>query len=428
MKPQYRKVDIGQIRQRKILNGHLAIAPSIHAYSLCIEYMRKWFLDKFDPSYFKPQSIYVDGSHIFNDFRRLSKDEFLKRDNPSLTIIPQFDETYNRDMIDSNASMFGLDRYVQRSKYEDSFFKDKKRSVYLQVIPEAIQMTFQYRVRVNTRPEQLDLVKWMKAAYRVGYSCSEDVDMDFIVPYSLMMFIAKDAGFEVIDNRVKNIVGFMHYLNSNSSIVFLHKFRAVNGRDEFFIRIRNVGVYIRPGDLSKDDGNVSGQLHSNFSIDFSAMVTFPSPQYYVYFSETVHEKKEFGEMVNEFYVPVSIIDRTELFPKYNDKGWNWYLTTEYQDDPNQILKIDFTPFLTEGELGEVIKYNLSMGISPSLFLEIKIINDKNLMSGKIDWDTMQYISNDEITHKTTYIGFYVDTRYQNEILAKLHSDYGSRIK
>ena len=49
----------GQPKNRRALHQNLCIPSTAQSYSICIEYMKRWFLSLFDKNPF--QSIYVDG-------------------------------------------------------------------------------------------------------------------------------------------------------------------------------------------------------------------------------------------------------------------------------------------------------------------------------------------------------------------------------
>ena len=55
----------------KTLYRSICVPSTVQAYSLCVEYMKSWFLSKFNKDMFK--SVYVEGKNIYDDFRSLSK-------------------------------------------------------------------------------------------------------------------------------------------------------------------------------------------------------------------------------------------------------------------------------------------------------------------------------------------------------------------
>ena len=61
----------------KSLYRSICVPSTTQAYSLCVEYMKKWFLSKFNKNMFK--SVKEEGKNIYDDFRSMSKIELLNR-------------------------------------------------------------------------------------------------------------------------------------------------------------------------------------------------------------------------------------------------------------------------------------------------------------------------------------------------------------
>ena len=94
--PRFSDFDIKTLKRETMLTKYITVAPLHHNYALCIDYIRRWFLEKFEKDFFC--YIFVDGSHVFGEFDRLGKDKIIShRDNdePVLTIVPQIEESYN---------------------------------------------------------------------------------------------------------------------------------------------------------------------------------------------------------------------------------------------------------------------------------------------------------------------------------------------
>ena len=91
---KYERKNIHRIR----LNSDISVPSNIHGYSIGVEYMQKWFLDKFDKDFFK--TIFVSGKSVFDDYRKLSKQELLSIEKPALSINPLLDIDFNRDFVD----------------------------------------------------------------------------------------------------------------------------------------------------------------------------------------------------------------------------------------------------------------------------------------------------------------------------------------
>ena len=432
-------MDAFKNRNSKTLYRSICVPSTTQAYSLCVEFMKRWFLSKFPQDTFK--SVYVEGKNIYDDFRSLDKTALLKRQKPALTITPNISWDFNNDNVDSYP--YGMDLYVQTGKFKESFFSYPPNNSYMGIGMETILMPFNFRIKLETRAQQLDMYKFIKMACRVGFTCGEDVDLDFHLPYALMIQIAKDNGFqtqskklsedkEEYEETICNVPEFLRWLNKYSSLPFLYKFRTLNGKNEFFLKMRNMYVHIRPENLSADDGEREGQLSNNFTIEMSAEVRFPAPKMYAYYSDHSHKLQS---VYGAWYQPNGPVTSCYTFkgaiiPDLNRYKWPLFMSTTYEeDDENKLykpLEIDLTELL-EGDIGSCIVDCLSKSISPAIFCELVFYNGGEYINGKMDWETLTFTSTNPIRSLGTYIGVYVDNNFVADYLLKDNKRYETRI-
>ena len=326
-----------------------------------------------------------------------------------------------------------MDLYAQTGRFKESFFSCHDTNSHLGIGMETLMMGFNFRIRLETRAQQLDMYKLIKLACRVGFTCGEDVDLDFHIPYLLMIQLAKDNGFKTFvkdtadgpEETIENIPAFIKWLNMHSSLPFLYKYRALNGKNEFFLRLRNMYVHVRPTDLSADDGEREGQMSNNFIIDLSTEVRFPAPKMYAYYSESKHELQTVYGAWFQPNGPVSTCYafKSTTIPDENRYGWPLLLSTTYEEDvdPDSImhkLEIDLSELL-EGDVGTCIKETLNKGLSPSIFCEFIFYNDADYIRGKMDWETLTFTSSDLVRGNVTYIGIYVDNAYISDCITSV---------
>lgn len=423
-------------KHSKTLYRSICVPSATQSYSLCVEYMKKWFLSKFSDDTFK--SIYIDGKNIYDDFRTMSRQELLKRPKPALTITPSISWDFTNENIDTYP--YGMDLYTQTGKFKNSFFSCPSTNSYLGIGMETLLMNFNYRFKVETRAQQLDLFKFVKLACRVGFTCGEDVDLDFHMPYPLMIQLAKDNGFEVITKEttsgtqeiVKNIPAYLRWLNMHSTLPFLYKHRTLNGRNEFFIRMRDMYVHVRPTNLSADDGSPEGQLMNNFTIELECEVRFPAPKMYAYYSDNAHKLQT---VYGAWYQPNGPITTCYTFKgidiaEENRYGWPLYMSTTYEDDDesviNNFITIDFSELL-ENDIGDCIKDCLEKGVSPAIFCDLVFYNGGEYVNGKFDWETLTFTSTDRVRSNSTYIGVYCDKDYIADYVLTKTEAYDNRI-
>lgn len=423
-------------KNSKTLHRSLCIPSVANAYAECIEFAKHWFLSKFQTNPFK--SIYIDGKYIYNESRSLNPNQTIKREKPALAIIPSIDWNFNDDNIDMY--QFGTNLYQEHRLFVDAFLKDRSHQVYVGLGVETLLVNFTYKMRVETRAQQMDLFKYIQLACRVGSTSGEEVDLDFHIPYELMVQIAMDTGFEVDCSnnksypRIKNVKAFLSYLNTHSVFPFVYKFRGMNGKNEFFIRMQRVYVHVRASDLSADDGEMEGHLKNNFGIEMSVEIRFPAPKLYGYYSNNEPELKN---IYSAFRQPQGIVSTFYTFkgtpiPDQNKFGWNLYLETTWEEDDidkiGKKLQIDFSELLNQGDIGEAIHDCINQGISPSIFCDFIIVNGGDKMDGNIDWNTMQFTSTNPAKGLGSYIGIYVDMEYVNNYIACERTEVQNRIQ
>lgn len=410
-------------KNSKKLNKSICLPSTIQAYNMATQFVKHWFISKFTPDTFK--TIYIDGKNVFDEFRRIPKIELIKRPKPSLAIVPSINWEFNNENVEMY--QYGLNTYQARGLFKDSFFKDQVNNLHLGIAMQTLMVNFSIRVRVETRPQQLDMYKFIQIAHRVGNVYGEDVDLDFHIPYSLMIQIAEDAGFEVEYNKdtklypkIKNIHGFLSYLNTHSSLPFLYKFRAENGKNEFFLRMQRMYVNINPADISADDGEKEGHMNNNFIIDLNVEIRFPAPQFYAYYSTTTHKIKTIYGAWNQATGVVSSIYcfKGVEVPPVNARGWNMWLSTTYEEDESKLddlLVIDFKE-LFQGELAEYLQQCIIQGMSPAIFCDIIMVNSGEKVLGRMNWETMVFTSIHPVRATGTYIGVYLDMEYINNYI------------
>lgn len=416
-----KEVDLRPKIHRVKLKGSLAVPSEINNFSMATGYMKLWFLEKFPKDFFK--AINVDDSHAFNGFRHSSITQNLKKMKPSLQIIPRINFEYNREMIDLNIG--GAKQYLNRDSINRAFFQDKEKNIYLSLALEESEIQFQFRVRVKTRTQEIDIAKAMKLNFSIGTTQGRYVDLDFHIPYSTMLSIAKDTGFIIEDNKIKNLVGFIQYMNSHSAYPILYKYQTVSGINDFFVRIENIYAHINcKDDLSVDDGEQEGQLKSNYIIEMNCVLHIGSPKVYAYFSQ--NDYTNIIETENsDSTIPIYDILLPEL-PDKNDKGWSKFLNTEiYEDDLSKPLSCEFKELFDGSDIQKLIELNNKSYISSSTFIDIKLYNDSKEVPFTINWSKEILETKDILKSNSTHMIIYVDLEYMNQQIInmnKLYSD------
>lgn len=416
------------------LQESISIPSKVHVYSLGIEYMRQWFLSKFEDDFFK--TVYVNGKHILDDYRRFNREKLTKIEKPALAIIPTVDYDYNRDFVDMKLG--GLDILTRRSRFQqDIIIQDYDNNHFLRMFMEAVKINFTFKVRVSTRAQQIDLWNRMKFAFRVGATQKAFVSYDYHLPYDVMLSMAEHLGFEiqypsedkknVYYPRVKNITGFLSYLNAHSMYPISYKMRTANGNCEFFMRMPDLCTHISNIDnLSLDDGEREEHLDNNFHIEMNSILTIPAPQEYFYFSsEAVSEKLTLKNDIAGLYTFRALVP-----PDKDEHEWRQFISTEYVDEENYVESIDLTELLDGTDLYRVIRHCIDkLFISPSIFVNIKLYNAQWERKIKMNWEDMNlYLDEPKLRSDYSQITLYVDLEYMNNQLQLLNHNENTRIQ
>jgi hypothetical protein len=269
----------------------------------------------------------------------------------------------------------------------------------------------------------------MELDFRIGATQSENISADFHIPKSILLNIADRAGFEIKNNEVVDIIDFLSYLNSHSDLPFLFKIRAINQKPEFFIRLNGLYTHISTKDkLQLDDGERDGKLDTNFHIEMNATLTIPIPHFYSYYSATelttTIETKERDDAIAIY--SVNIFD----IPKVDENGWAQAAVTEYVTESGDT-EMDLSSIFTgDNILAQAIQHDLTRGISPYHFINIKVYRGADvakLCEIKMDWDSkIAYFSQPEEEDNLSIVVYY-DRNYINNLDIELNKYNQNRI-
>ena len=411
----------------KKLYARLALPSYVHGYSLAIEYMTKWFENGFDKDYLK--SIYIDGKHVIDDYKNKFAKMIVKGENPRARIEPRVEYDYDREGLDFYQA--SPDLYLQRSPWQESFFKDYDRDIYLGMAMRGLRMDFNFKVRVNTRAQQQDIYNRMELYFRIGATQTDYISVDFHVPKAIVIDIANRAGFEVKNDEVIDIIDFMNYLNQHSDLPWLFKIRAINQQPEYFVRITNLCAHIANKDkLQLDDGERDGKLDFNFHVEMNSILDIPVPHYYSYYSAKDFTVNIPVRELTPETVPLYTIALFDI-PKVDEHGWNIAATTQYATDKGDIEMDISSIFKGDNILSKAINHELTAGINPSKFINVKVYKEDDLakeMDVDIDWLRRTVIFNEgPQPEEVLNIVIYYDRVYINELDVNLHNYNNQRI-
>lgn len=416
----------------------LALPSYVHGYSLAIQYMREWFVNKFPKGYFK--TVFINGKHVLSDWKSFNNYD-IKREKPMLSIVPTIDLDYNRDNIDLYQADENL--LLRTSDYEQSFFKDYEKKQYLYCRMRALRMNFNFRVRVNTRSEQLDDYNRMELWFRIGSTQHTRCSIDFHIPDEIITSLACKAGFELVkdeaENRMciqkKDVCDLTNYLNKHSELPIIYKYRGIDQQPGYFMRVDNLYTHISCLDkLQLNDGDQVGKLYDNFDIEMQAILTIPIPHFFALFQENYINRTlsvrepEPGDLnlytINPFQIP-----------PVDENGWGQFALTSYMTDKMESF-IDVSSILDGGgNVSRVIDYSIKNGIDPRMFINTHaylsdIFDQSKEISINVDYGKkIIYINNPVNEEQMLNLVFYADKKYINDSIVTIDGLYkNNRIK
>ena len=425
-------------RFRPTLKCDLFIPSYIHSVSVATEFIYSYVLSKFAKDFF--HTIHVSGKHAFEDLRKLEKGELAKRENPSVSIAYTLQYDFDDNNLDFN--FLSTNKYLRRSQWQRSFFKDPKHGLYIGMDLECMMITYVFRFKLNSRAEQIDLYNRMRKVFRIGCTETDDIDMDFHLDRELITRLASEAGFAVDTNgEVIDSWNFVRYMNSRSQMPILRKFRGINQHKEYFVRMRNLPVHMSfQNQLTVDDGVTTGMHTTDYTIEFEIPVRFPCPRTFQLYNEGLwkHEIKleKDDSAITLFSMKVYDI------PEENSKGWVLYGHSNYIKDKDEkvVKKINIRELFKAPadikvgtSLDDIIQESIDQFVSPDSFIEIAIYtndylnNTNGRLPIRMDWINRDIILPDDTTDSYFYIAVYIDREYVNSRVVDITDANRNRI-
>ena len=418
-------VDIVNIdRFRPSLKCDLFIPSYVHSLSIATEFIYNYVFSRFPQDYFK--TIHVAGKHPFEDFRRLEKGNLAVRENPSASLAYSIQYDFNDNNLDYN--LLSVNKYLKKSQWQRSFFKCPSRGLYVGMDLEAMMINYNFRFRVYSRAQQLDLFNRLRKVFRLGCTETIDIDCDFHLDKSMTLAIAKEAGFN-IDTSTGEVLdpwNFTRFLNAHSQMPILYKLRLINQKYEYFLRMRNLPVHLDfQNPLDVDDGSQNGMTTTDFTVEFQIAMRFPAPRTFALYNEGKWHhgiSVESNEGIKVYSMKVLDI------PEENLKHWPMYGHSDYmaEEDETVVESIDIRELFkapvdikVDTSLDDIIQDAIDQFINPDTFIEIAVYTNDLAINGTgripvlMDWEHRKIKLPHGITDRYFYLAIYIDREYVN---------------
>ena len=386
----------GDIKDK--LNRKISIPSEVHGYSLAVDFIQRWFYEKFNRlvtshdgrDFFKTR--YINGKNVFDDFRIFNiqdKDTYIKRPKPIVIITPEPDFHTDRRGLKQFANMMGPDIMINRINHDNYFFMDSERKIKIVLSMNSLEVKFNFKIKVDSRAKQMDLLRYMQLNFREGDTMGYYLDLDFHIPEDIIFALAYHSGFVDENNDVINNMDFLAYMNRHSKLPITYKLRTINGKSEYFVRVPNQYIHVNNTErIEYDNGERVGMLDNNFTIDMNTILTIPIPYLYAYYTtQEVDINIPTVEFADLGLYTFKIVD----IPDHNEKGWEKFASSEIMCD--KILEKDEKESINISSIfsKELLKYIedcKSCYLSPSIFIDFKLFdNNGDAHEYNIDWNT-----------------------------------------
>ena len=415
----------------------MSAASLAHTYGNIATFANSWLLSLFPSKYFKTN--YISSTIAYRDFASFNNNrrEFIKKQKPMIIMRPRIE----MDVLDDlpiNQTYFAQRIYdINNEDIEtgnlQSFFLDQANHRYIQFLMNALRITFDVSIVVETQMEQINLVHYFKNRVRQNWEMTTVVGLESYVSRDIMWLLAKDAGFEDVftTSKESRIGEFLSYVNNHSLYPVTLKYKNSSGRHEFF-RYHHSHVNMAITGLSIDDPNKKNMVSDECAINFSLRCDFNTAGLYVYLSnnDTVFEEfnkagiyEGFDDTFKEKDM-ISVVTPQKLFNRTMPNGWNIFTTPAFDIDTNERpYPLDFSVLLNTS-LSEAVAYHRKHGIPLTTFMDVEVLKNERTMEPerneyRIDWDNLTlYVYNCNINTEYRFI-LYVNTVYLNNLLADI---------
>ena len=413
----------------------MAAASLAHTYGNIATFANSFLLSLFPPNYFKTN--YITSTIAYRDFATFNNNrkEFIKKQKPMIIMRPRI-EMDMQDELPINQTYLAQRIYdinnddIETGNLQNFFFdQDNKRQI--QFLLNALRITFDVTLVVETQMEQINLAHYFKNRVRQNWEMTQVVGLESYISRDIMYLLAKDAGFaDVFTTSEESRIGeFLSYVNNNSMYPVTIKYKNASGRHEFF-RYHHSHVNMNITGLSIDDPSKKGMVADECLINFTFRCDFNTAGLYVYLSnnDTVFEEfrnEGLNEGILEFDKIVPVTTPQKYFTNRTmPNGWQVFTTPAFDIDTNEVpYPLDFSVLLN-ASLTEAVKYHKLHGIPLTTFMDVVVLKGDREMEIErkeyyIDWDNLTlYVNNCNINAQYRFV-LIINTEYLNNLLADI---------
>lgn len=413
------KPNISYTVEDKEEQRYVALMSSIsHTYGNVLAFVQQWVMDIFPENLFK--TIHVNSKIAHRQIRSTSY-EMLKKSKPMIVFRPRISGVDEQTFLKGTMLM---ERHNDIYATSDTgayqpFFNDPKHNFSIKYQMNRNVMYVDVILIFATLMQQLDFYHYIANAVMIEHPFFISTCLENYLPQDLLTIVSRLADIPMYDDH-KSIKPFLDYLNANSNSPITYKLQGASGNKEFY-RYYPCNIDTLINDLSKDEGDRTGQVMDNYQITFTMRLEFNTTGFYFLFSDHLYDLP----------LPESYPESTEVIPVYTDVilredlnlafGWHLYNRASYRlETANDNVNFDE---LLNDQIREIIKYTTKNGMPIGEYIDLKIRRQGHMIVDgvdyTVDWEnkTIQFISQN--TYQTYSILICTNVEQINELITEI---------
>ena len=345
----------------------VSCSPS-HTYGNALAFIQNWIVELFDKDFFKTFHIY---SKIAHRQLKSSGKDYFKKERPILVVKPRIDT--NEDRFLSNTPF--IERFTDLySTYGytayQPFFYDDKNQIAIEYQMNRLVMYTDVTIILDTVMQQIDVESYIRNSTRINHPFFIDTYFETYLPMEMLNILSNIAGIPIIDSD-GNTKDFLQYMNTYSGYPITFKLNGATGDKEFY-RYYPVRIDTNISDISMSDGEKTGQISSNYTINFTIKMEFNSVGMFYMFNKNIRGiQKKILPMDNKRDNLVPVFTDIDYYEDHDTRpGWAFYRKFSIRlEKPNESVDISST---LNKSLMFVIDYHLQNRMPMMDLIDIKI--------------------------------------------------------
>lgn len=395
---------------------YVAMMSSVsHTFGNVLAYVQQWVMDLFPDNLFK--TVHVNSKIAHRQLRSTSY-EMLKKSKPMIVFRPRIADVSEQTFLQHTMLTERMNNIY--SSYDSGayqpFFNDPKNHFSIKYQLNSSVMYVDIILIFATYMQQVDYWHFVRNAIPQDRPFPMETCLENFIPQDMLQVVSQLSGIPMYDPQ-GSIKPFLDYLNANSNSPITYKLQGSSGNKEFY-RYYPTNINALMNDLSRDDGDRTGQVTDNYQVTFTLRLEFWTTGFYYLFSDHLFDMplpEVYPESTDVIPVYTDVILREDLNLAF---GWHLYNRASYRlETENDVVNIDE---LLNDSIREVIKYTRTNGLPLGEYIDLKIRRQGQMIVDGIDysvnWETREITFYSQNTYLTYNIMVCVNIAEVNELI------------